>query len=102
MSYYDDSEIVDVSQVSLPTSPSRTRASSPVRGASSRLIKGPLILSSNRRDPLKAFPTELSQKFFSRLPINELAKCALVCKKWGQSQTLNYGKSLDCSLILLS
>jgi len=88
--------VTNIAQISLPASPSHTRPSSPVRGASSRLIKGPLILSSNRRDPLKAFPTELSQKFFWLLPIKELAKCALVCKKWCQSQTLNYGKSFEC------
>jgi len=83
-----DDDLVNV--VSLPTSPTRTRPSSPVRGALARPIKGPLILSSNRGDPLKAFPTELSQRIFLRLSIKDLANCALVSKKWSSSQTLNY------------
>ncbi|KAF9040600.1 hypothetical protein BJ165DRAFT_1313459, partial [Panaeolus papilionaceus] len=87
----DDSDSDDlINVVSLPGTPARTRASSPVRGASSRPIKGPLIISSSRTDPLKAFPTELSQRIFSRLSIKDLAKCSLVSKKWARSQTINY------------
>ncbi|PPQ99603.1 hypothetical protein CVT24_005179 [Panaeolus cyanescens] len=87
----DDSDSDDlINVVSLPGTPARTRASSPVRGASSRPIKGPLLISSSRTDPLKAFPTELSQRIFSRLSIKDLAKCSLVSKKWSRSQTINY------------
>ncbi|KAF9475996.1 hypothetical protein BDN70DRAFT_765923, partial [Pholiota conissans] len=89
----DDSDDDLVNVVSLPGTPSRTRPSSPVRGggaASRPIAKGPLILSSSRLDPLKAFPTELSQRIFSRLSIKDLAKCATVSKKWNRSQTLNY------------
>lgn len=81
-------------KVSLPGTPARTRPSSPVRGGgnASRPIKGPLLLSSSTsHDPLKAFPTELSQRIFSKLPIRDLARCALVSKKWTRSQSLNYG-----------
>ena len=42
-------------------------------------------------DPLKAFPTEVSQRIFGCLSIKELAKCARVSRKWSKSQTLNYG-----------
>ena len=87
--------------MSLPTSPTRTRPSSPVKGASSRPVRGPLILSSNRGDPLKALPTDLSQKIFLRLSIKDLANCALVSKKWSSSQTLNYGKFLSHRLSLM-
>ncbi|KAF9521548.1 hypothetical protein CPB83DRAFT_865426 [Crepidotus variabilis] len=87
----DDSDSDDlINVVSLPGTPSRTRASSPVRGASSRPLKGPLMLSGNKTDPLKAFPTELSQKIFARLSMKDLARCSLVSRKWGKSQTLNY------------
>ena len=83
----------NVSQISLPGTPARTRPSSPTRGAASRLaIKTPLLLSSSRTDPLKAFPTELSQRIFSKLSIKDLAKCARVSKKWARSQSLNYGE----------
>ncbi|TFK38648.1 hypothetical protein BDQ12DRAFT_712625 [Crucibulum laeve] len=83
-----DEEIVNV--VSLPGTPDRTRPSSPIRGASARPIRGPLHISSSRRDPLRVLPTELSQRIFARLPLKDLAKCALVSKKWSRSQTLNY------------
>jgi len=89
----DDSDDEIVNVVSLPGTPALTRPSSPVRssGNASRPIKGPLLLSSSTsRDPLKAFPTELSQRIFSKLPIRDLARCALVSKKWTRSQSLNY------------
>ncbi|KAG6825458.1 hypothetical protein H0H92_003647, partial [Tricholoma furcatifolium] len=76
--------------VSLPGTPDRTRPPSPVRGASSRPLRGPLHISSSRRDILRAFPTEVSQKIFSQLSIYQLARCALVSKKWRRSQTINY------------
>jgi len=84
----DDDKLVNV--VSLPGTPARTRPSSPTRGASSRPVRGPLLLSSASRDPLKALPTEISQRIFSRLTAKELARCALVSKKWCRSQTINY------------
>jgi len=89
----DDSDDDLVNVVSLPGTPARTRPSSPVRGggaASRPVAKNPLIISSSRTDPLKAFPTELSQRIFSRLSPKDLSKCAVVCKKWARSQTLNY------------
>jgi len=43
-----------------------------------------------RNDPLKAFPTHLSQKIFGCLDTSDLAKCARVCKKWCSSQSINY------------
>ena len=73
--------------------PSRTLPFSPIgSSASSWLAKRHCIISSSRFDALKAFPTELSQQIFSRLPTRDLAICALVCKKWAHCQSLNYGK----------
>ncbi|KAH8101502.1 hypothetical protein BXZ70DRAFT_891444 [Cristinia sonorae] len=96
----DEDELINV--VSLPGSPGSksrpasrpsSRASSPTR-SSGRPIKGPLHLSSTAQrapsDPLKAFPTEVSQKVFRRLGIKDLANCARVSRKWLKSQTLNY------------
>lgn len=80
-------------QISLPGTPDRTRPSSPVRGASSRPLPRPLHLSS-RRDLLKALPTEINQRIFAYLPIRDLARCALVSRKWNRSQTINYGNYL--------
>ncbi|TFK76609.1 hypothetical protein BDN72DRAFT_829744 [Pluteus cervinus] len=85
----DDSDDDLVNVVSLPGTPSRTRPSSPTRGAAARPLRGPLHLTS-KRDPLRAFPTEVSQRIFARLSISDLAKCALVSKKWNRSQSLNY------------
>ncbi|KAJ7652140.1 hypothetical protein DFH06DRAFT_1206883 [Mycena polygramma] len=83
-----DDELVNV--VSLPGTPARTRPPSPTRnGAAARPLPGPLHLSS-RRDLLKALPTEVSQRVFRELPLKDLAKCALVSKKWSRSQTINY------------
>jgi len=42
------------------------------------------------KDPLRAFPTEVSQRIFGLLSIRDLARCARVSKKWSRSQTLNY------------
>ncbi|KAG6919456.1 hypothetical protein DXG01_005715 [Tephrocybe rancida] len=83
-----DDDIVNV--VSLPGTPDRTRPSSPTRGASARPLRGPLHISSSRRDFLRAFPTEVSQRIFAYLSIPQLARCALVSKKWRRSQTINY------------
>ncbi|KAJ7650589.1 hypothetical protein FB45DRAFT_1050507 [Roridomyces roridus] len=85
-----DDELVNV--VSLPGTPARTRPPSPTRAsasATSRPVPGPLHLST-RRDLLKALPTEITQRIFTKLSIKDLAKCALVSKKWSRSQTINY------------
>ncbi|KIY51192.1 hypothetical protein FISHEDRAFT_37229 [Fistulina hepatica ATCC 64428] len=85
----DDEEYVNV--VSLPGTPARTRPPSPNRvGAATRPAPGPLHLSCNGRDPLKVFPTEVSQRVFRQLSVKQLCKCALVSKKWKRSQTINY------------
>ncbi|KAF9007949.1 hypothetical protein BDQ17DRAFT_1301793 [Cyathus striatus] len=86
----DDSDDDLVNVVSLPPTPDRTRPPSPAKGASARPVRGPLHISSNQRDPLKVFPTEISQRIFSQLSLRDLAKCALVSKKWCRSQTINY------------
>ncbi|THH07572.1 hypothetical protein EW145_g3277 [Phellinidium pouzarii] len=95
-----DDELVGVS--SIPGSPSRSgapsrqssRPSSPTRmGASKRPVPGPLLITKqtgSSTDPLRAFPTEVSQRIFGHLFIRDLARCARVCKKWEKSQTLNY------------
>ncbi|RXW15080.1 hypothetical protein EST38_g10776 [Candolleomyces aberdarensis] len=85
----DDSDDDYINVVSLPNTPGATRPSSPT-GRNNRPVR-PLIISSSRKDPLRAFPTEVSQRIFNKLPVRDLAKCALVCKKWGRSQTINYG-----------
>jgi len=89
-----DDELVQVQ--SLPGTPARSRttsrASSPTR-ASSRRLPGPLHLSLTRvhhTDPLRAFPTEISQHIFRLLSISDLTVCSRVCRKWNKSQTLNY------------
>ena len=93
--------------MSMPGSPSRSgapsrqtsRPSSPTRmGANKRKVPGPLILSKSKErslDPLRALPTDISQRIFGMLSIGDLARCARVCKKWSKSQTLNYGKHLS-------
>ncbi|KAL0576482.1 hypothetical protein V5O48_005493 [Marasmius crinis-equi] len=96
----DSDELVNV--VSVPGTPARTRPSSPTKsgGAHLRPLKGPLHLSSASKDPLRVLPTEVSQKIYSKLPIRDLAKCALVSKKWNRSQTINYAGDLrDAALV---
>lgn len=44
------------------------------------------------RDPLRALPTDVSQRIFSQLSIRDLSRCSRVSKKWNKSQTLNYGE----------
>ncbi|KAI0313049.1 hypothetical protein OF83DRAFT_1143167 [Amylostereum chailletii] len=91
-----DDELVNV--VSLPGTPSRSRAPSrppsPTgRGAARRLAPGPLLLNSNSKrstDPLKVLPTEVTQRVFAQLAIRDLARCARVSRKWKKSQTINY------------
>lgn len=82
--------------MSTPGTPSlsrpTTRPGSPSLGTVSRSGTGKLS-SQTRGDPLKAFPTHLSQRIFGFLDISDLAKCARVCKKWCSSQSVNYGKA---------
>ena len=53
-----------------------------------------------RGDPLKVFPTHLSQRIFGLLDIQDLAKCARVCKKWHSSQSINYGRVYFSTLVI--
>ena len=79
--------------LSRPGSRPGSRATSPSRlGASGRKVRGPLMLGGARQhtDPVRAFPTEIGQRIFGQLGIQDLAKCARVCSRWKRSQTLNY------------
>ncbi|KAJ3489394.1 hypothetical protein NLI96_g2170 [Meripilus lineatus] len=91
----DDYELINV--ISLPGTPaSRSRPSSrPTSRPSSRATsptRRALRATPQRpsSDPLRAFPTEITQKIFGRLSVKELAKCSRVSKKWSKSQTINY------------
>ncbi|KAG1814447.1 uncharacterized protein BJ212DRAFT_1463516 [Suillus subaureus] len=93
-----DDELVGV--FSLPGTPARSRGPSrpssrpvsPTRRGLTRSSSG-LPLKGLSSDPLKAFPTQVSQRIFRWLGISELATCARVSRKWNKSQTLNYSKS---------
>ncbi|KAL4065762.1 hypothetical protein V8B97DRAFT_1874835 [Scleroderma yunnanense] len=85
--------------VSTPGTPARSRASSrpASRPASptrrSHLRDGSLSLTASTPlspDPLRAFPTQISQRIFRWLDISDLAACSRVSRKWNKSQTLNY------------
>ena len=88
--------------MSLPGSPGRSRPSSrpasrphsPTRGAVARPSSlHPLsALKGSTRDPLRALPTDVSQRIFALLSVKELARCSRVSKKWNKSQTMNYGE----------
>ncbi|KDQ54996.1 hypothetical protein JAAARDRAFT_693656 [Jaapia argillacea MUCL 33604] len=88
-----DDDLVNV--VSVPGTPSvlsrpSSRPPSP-SGGSSRLRLGTSRASHRvSSDPLRAFPTDISQLIFNRLSITDLAKCSRVSQKWNKSQTLNY------------
>jgi len=86
--YDSDEDFVNV--VSAPNTPGGTRPSSPTRTSARPIRRGPLLLSSTRQDPLRRFPTEISQRIFRMVAIKDLARCARVCKKWSRSQSLNY------------
>jgi len=89
-----DDELVGV--LSLPGTPVRSRAPSrPSSRPVSPSRRGPTcsgngLSSKGLSDPLKAFPTQVSQNIFRWLGISELATCARVSRKWNKSQTLNY------------
>ncbi|KAG2364707.1 hypothetical protein BDR07DRAFT_1607934 [Suillus spraguei] len=90
-----DDELVGV--FSLPGTPTRSRgpsrpSSRPVSPTRRGLIRSASGLPSKglSNDPLKAFPTQVSQSIFRWLEISELATCARVSRKWHKSQTLNY------------
>ncbi|EIN12347.1 hypothetical protein PUNSTDRAFT_49601 [Punctularia strigosozonata HHB-11173 SS5] len=86
----DDDEWVNVQTApGTPRTGSRapSRAQSPTRA--SQLPTSPR-LAPRSSDPLRAFPTEISQRIFGRLNIGDLARCSRVCKRWNKSQTLNY------------
>lgn len=89
-------------KVSTPGTPARSRA--PSRPTSrpvsphrrSHLRDGSLTLISSRplsSDPLRAFPTQISQRIFRWLDISDLAACSRISRKWNKSQTLNYSMS---------
>ncbi|KAH7926224.1 hypothetical protein BV22DRAFT_1087603 [Leucogyrophana mollusca] len=95
----DDSDDELVNVVSLPGTPARSRAPSrpssrpvsPTRRGFARMppvpftpTKGPSL------DPLKFFPTQVSQRIFRWLEISDLAVCSRVSRKWNKSQTINY------------
>ncbi|KAG1874060.1 hypothetical protein C8R48DRAFT_428756 [Suillus tomentosus] len=90
-----DDELVGV--FSLPGTPARSRGPSrpssrpvsPTRRGFTRSASA-LPLKGLSNDPLKAFPTQVSQNIFRWLGISELATCARVSRKWNKSQTLNY------------
>ncbi|KAI0075893.1 hypothetical protein K474DRAFT_1663651 [Panus rudis PR-1116 ss-1] len=99
-----DHELIDVVSIpgtpasrsrpaSRPSSRPSSRTTSPSRAAA-RALKTQLHISSASHqvasDPLKAFPTNVSQRIFSYLSIRDLARCSRVCRKWNKSQTLNY------------
>lgn len=87
-----DDELVNV--MSTPGTPSRsrpvTRPGSPSPGGALRSSVGRSTSGRTSGDPLRVFPTHLSQRMFGFLDISDLAKCARVCKKWCSSQSINY------------
>ncbi|KAI0656765.1 hypothetical protein C8Q70DRAFT_1008470 [Cubamyces menziesii] len=93
----DDDELVNV--VSLPGTPSQSRPGSrpgsrphsPTRrGGRPSPLQPITALKSSSTDPLRAFPTDISQRIFSQLSIRDLARCSRVSRRWNKSQTLNY------------
>ncbi|KAF8665123.1 hypothetical protein AX16_000590 [Volvariella volvacea WC 439] len=67
-----------------------TETRTQIRRIQTTICHLPLSTSSKKSDPLRVFPTEISQRIFGRLPVRDLASCALVSRKWNRSQTLNY------------
>ncbi|KZT68796.1 hypothetical protein DAEQUDRAFT_745529 [Daedalea quercina L-15889] len=88
-----DDEIVGVVSApgTRPASRAPSRPSSPgPRSASRRPYRVALSSTLLQSDPLRAFPTDISQRIFSQLSIRDLARCSRVSKKWNRSQSLNY------------
>ncbi|KIK91832.1 hypothetical protein PAXRUDRAFT_34778 [Paxillus rubicundulus Ve08.2h10] len=92
-----DDELIYV--VSTPGTPARSRAPSrpssrpvsPTPRTNLRNIPGSASASKFLfSDPLKALPTQISQRIFGWLPTSDLASCSRVSRKWNKSQTLNY------------
>ncbi|EPS98116.1 hypothetical protein FOMPIDRAFT_1024806 [Fomitopsis schrenkii] len=73
-----------------PSRPTSRPSSPGPRGAARRPYHAALSSMSTSRDPLRALPTDISQRIFSRLSTRDLARCSRVSKKWNRSQTLNY------------
>lgn len=95
-------------KTSTPGTPSRSRAPSrpssrpvsPTRRATPRNAPSATPASKSlSSDPLKAFPTQISQRVFRWLSILDLASCSRVSRKWNKSQTLNY--SVWCRVFVL-
>jgi len=88
----DDSDEELINVVSSPGTPAYSRPTSrpgsPSLGKPSGLSR--VVKTRSRTDPLRAFPTELTQRLFSLLNIKDLANCARVSKKWNTSQSINY------------
>ncbi|KAG2160258.1 uncharacterized protein EDB93DRAFT_50555 [Suillus bovinus] len=108
----DDSDDELVGVFSLPGTPARSRgpsrpSSRPVSPTRWGLTRSASALPSKglSSDPLKAFPTQVSQNIFQWLGISELANCARVSRKWNKSQTLNYSNSyihhLACCMLTI-
>ncbi|KAI6128694.1 hypothetical protein EDD16DRAFT_1472027 [Pisolithus croceorrhizus] len=102
-----DDELINV--FSSPATPARSRApsrpssrpssrpGSPTRRSHLREDMAPLIsIRSRSTDPLRAFPTQISQRIFRWLDVSDLAACSAVSRKWSKSQTLNYIWFLQC------
>uniref|UniRef100_A0A0W0FHX1 F-box domain-containing protein n=1 Tax=Moniliophthora roreri TaxID=221103 RepID=A0A0W0FHX1_MONRR len=90
-SHSDDSDDEWVNVVSIPGTPARTRPSSPSkRHALLPFSPSKSSSPSNSKDPLRLFPTQVSQRIFSHLSVKDLARCSRVSRKWNKSQTLNY------------
>ncbi|EIW65205.1 uncharacterized protein TRAVEDRAFT_160063 [Trametes versicolor FP-101664 SS1] len=93
----DDDELVNVVSLpgtpvqSRPTSRPGSRPQSPTRrGARPSPLQPMTAQKTVSRDPLRALPTDVSQRIFSQLSIRDLSRCSRVSKKWNKSQTLNY------------
>ncbi|KAH9911653.1 uncharacterized protein B0H18DRAFT_1089002 [Fomitopsis serialis] len=88
-----DDEIVGVVSApgTRPASRTPSRPSSPgPRSAARRPYQAVSLSTTLPSDPLRALPTDLSQRIFAQLSIRDLARCSRVSKKWNRSQTLNY------------
>ncbi|KAH9850552.1 hypothetical protein C2E23DRAFT_834381 [Lenzites betulinus] len=92
-----DDELVNVVSIpgtptqSRPTSRPGSRAQSPTRrGFRPSPLQPISAVKASAMDPLKAFPTDVSQRIFSLLSVKQLARCSRVSRRWNKSQTLNH------------